>query len=135
MPDNLPDDNTSDVSVVPDNQDAPSQPQPQAGVVPETFPQTQKVESIAPVSPEIQKTAEAMPQGTSETSVGTPVVDKTQPPEQPTETLAKHVVDKRSEAGQKGTPLETTQPLTADADLEEADFIEHVEEAHPKDPS
>lgn len=135
MTNNLPSDANSDV---PNVQDPPVQSQPtvspqavpEGGAVAESFPQSQQVESIAPVSPEVQKPVETLPQTDVQDDKEVSSDEKLQTKSSSTQTFEEKVVDKRSETSSKVTHLETTDSLTADADKEEEDFIEHVEEIH-----
>ena len=97
------------------------------------------VESILPeASAEIEKTLEKA----SEVEVPQPplppdpapleekAAEITPPPIPQPEAPQPPVVDERPKTKPATHPISTSQPLTAQADKEEEDFIEHVEEVH-----
>jgi len=120
---------SDDTTVVPDDS---GQVHPPASYAPTPeqggfAPVPEQIETISPeviTSPEVP-VAPPEPETKDEVEEVTPAVVAT--PDAP----VPNVVDKRSHKVADVTPLRTTQKLTAEADVEEADFIEHVEEMHP----
>lgn len=126
MPDNLPNDNNSDDNVVSDATQPVSQ---DPTVQSEQFPSTQPVETIVSPTPEVQKPVEVS-QTRTQKVLKTPTGEQPQAPIPTPQASVEPVGGKTGKDVQKGKHLETTHSLTAAADEEEEDFIEHVEEIH-----
>ena len=132
MNNNLPNSTSivDDTNVAPDDS---GQVQPPAAYspTPEQPSLTPAAEQVETISPEVNETLPSpeIPAPTPEV-----VVEEKKEPEQPQVAApvapATNIVDKRDHKVEKGTPLESTQKLTEEADEEEEDFIKHVEEIH-----